>query len=343
MRLGEAIARLNGAQRQWESALSVPTEALAPVSREFREIVDFGGNPGNLQMLTYSPKRLRPRAPLVVVLHGCSQTAVDYAVCSGWMKAADRFNFGLLLPQQSRANHRNGCFSWYYRADVSRDKGEALSIRQMVDWWLAEKQADEREVCVTGLSAGAAMANVLLADYPEIFKAGALIAGLPVGSAVNTRQALSAMSRPKSHSAVQWGDYVRAASPYRGRWPAVSIWHGSVDRVVSPANAEANVKQWCNVHGLEDAPCEEVEGSDVVRRLWRDQSGKVVVEKVEVLRFGHGTPIDAFGQSGSIYGKPGAFVMDAGVSSTREIAKFFGVSRERDFFSLEGLRRRLLG
>jgi poly(hydroxyalkanoate) depolymerase family esterase len=343
MRLGEAIARLKGAQREWESALSVPIEAFIPASRSFQEIVNFGSNPGNLQMLTYSPKRLRPHAPLVVVLHGCNQTATDYAVCSGWTKAADQFNFGLLLPQQRRANHRNGCFTWYYRADVSRDQGEALSIRQMVDWWLAEKHADEREICVTGLSAGAAMANALLADYPELFKAGALIAGLPIGSAVNIRQALSAMSRPKSHSAVQWGDYVRAASPHNGHWPAVSIWHGSADRIVSPANAEANVKQWCNVHALDDQHFEEIESSDFVRRLWRDQSGKVVVENVDLLGFGHGTPIDALGQSGSIYGTPGAFVMDAGVSSTREIAKFFGVSRERDFFSLEGLRRRLLG
>jgi poly(hydroxyalkanoate) depolymerase family esterase len=343
MRLGEAIARLKSAQRQWEQPLSIPAEAVVPAFHKFREISDFGSNPGNLQMLTYAPKRLRPGAPVVVVLHGCNQSATDYAVCSGWLKAADQFNFGLLLPQQRRANHRNGCFTWYYGADATRDRGEVLSIRQMLNWWLAEQQADAREICVTGLSAGAAMANALLAAYPELFKAGALIAGLPVGSAVNLRQALSAMSRPKLQSGGQWGDYVRAASSHRGPWPSVSIWHGSADRIVSLANAEANVKQWCNVHGLDDRHFEEVEGGDIVRRLWRDETGRLVVEKVDVLGFGHGAPIDALGQSGDIYGRPGAFVMDAGVSSTREIAKFFGVSRERDSFSLEGLRRRLLG
>jgi poly(3-hydroxybutyrate) depolymerase len=170
-----------------------------------------------------------------------------------------------------------------------------------------------------------------------------LIAGLPFGSAVNIRQALSALAQPKAHTGLQWGDYVRAASPDAGRWPAVSIWHGSADKVVSPANAEATARQWCNVHGLDDQHFEEIASSGVIRRLWQDGSGKVVVEYVELLGFGHGTPIDARGAHGAACGRPGAFVMDAGLSSTREIAKFFGIPRERDFFSLVGLRRRLLG
>jgi poly(hydroxyalkanoate) depolymerase family esterase len=343
MRLGRTIVRLRSAQRQFERALSMPIVPFVPVRRGFREVANFGANPGNLQMLTYSPRRLRQGAPLVAVLHGCYQTAADYAFCSGWWAAAEQHRFCLLLPQQRRTNNRNCCFTWYHASNASRDRGEALSIRQMIDWCLTEKRTDERQIFVTGLSAGAAMAGAMLANYPELFGAGALIAGLPFGSAVNIRQALSAMSRPKSHTGSQWGDYVRAASSHRGPWPAVSIWHGSADKVVSPANAEASAQQWCNVHGLDEHAFEEIAGTGAIRRLWQDGSGKVVVEYVELMGFGHGTPIDARGMSGAACGRPGAFVMDAGLSSTREIAKFFGISQERDFFSLEGLRRRLLG
>ena len=82
------------------------------------------------------------------------------------------------------------------------------------------------------------MTSVMLATYPEVFAAGAIIAGLPYGVAKNMREALSGMFQSTSRPGRELGDLVRKASNHRGPWPKVSVWHGSADRTVNPANAE---------------------------------------------------------------------------------------------------------
>ena len=97
-----------------------------------QEVVGFGANPGRLRMYAYVPDRL-PRSPaLVVVLHGCFQTAAEYDLGAGWSTLADRFRFSLLFPEQQRANNPRGCFNWFQRGDSERNQGEALSVRHMV-------------------------------------------------------------------------------------------------------------------------------------------------------------------------------------------------------------------
>ena len=91
---------------------------------------DFGSNPGALQARTYLPRNLNAGAPLVVVLHGCTQTAAAYDHGSGWSHLADRHGFALLFAEQQRSNNANLCFNWFVEDDIKRDSGEALSIRQ---------------------------------------------------------------------------------------------------------------------------------------------------------------------------------------------------------------------
>ncbi len=93
---------------------------------------NFGPNPGQLTMLSYHPERLAPRSPLVVVLHGCTQSAEAYAVNAGWLALADRFGFMVLAAEQSPANNPNRCFNWFSPGDVRRGEGEAASIAAMV-------------------------------------------------------------------------------------------------------------------------------------------------------------------------------------------------------------------
>src|ERR1700709_2483830 len=103
---------------------------------------------------------------------------------------------------------------------------------------------DPGRVFINGLSAGGAMATVMLATYPEKFAAGAIIAGLPYGSADNVPSALKAMAHAEPRSGKALGDKVRAASSRSGAWPRVSIWWGSADKTVAPTNGAALVKQW---------------------------------------------------------------------------------------------------
>src|SRR6476660_9549461 len=175
-----------------------------------RELTGFGGNPGNLRMFAYAPEHLPPKAPLVVALHGCTQTADEFDHGTGWSSLSDSLGFAVVYPQQQPANNPMNCFSWFLPGDIARGHGEALSIREMVEHAIATFAADRRKVFVTGLSAGGAMASIMLATYPEVFAGGAIIAGLPYGCASNVQQAFEAMF--EGHAAQALGDRVRAAS-----------------------------------------------------------------------------------------------------------------------------------
>src|SRR6188472_4324743 len=219
-----------------------------------RAILDFGSNPGNLRMFVYRPSTLADNPALVVVLHGCTQSAAGYDLGAGWSALADRYGFVLLLPEQTPANNPKTCFNWFLPGDTARDRGEALSIRQMIEKTIGAHGIDRSRVFITGLSAGGAMTAAMLAAYPEVFAAGAIIAGLPYGTAGNVQQAFESMFQGRSHTAPVWGDLVRRASGHRGPWPRVSIWHGDQDATVKPMNAEALVQQWSDVHSIDAAP-----------------------------------------------------------------------------------------
>src|SRR3954467_15679928 len=214
------------------------------------ETAEFGSNPGSLRMFSFVPPNHEPAPALVVVLHGCGQTAAAYDLGAGWSTLAKHYGFALLMPEQQPANNANGCFNWFNPEDTARDSGEACSIRQMIARMVREHDIDDRQIFVTGLSAGGAMTSVMLATYPEIFAAGAVIAGLPFGVATNVREALNGMFQSVGRPASELGDLVRSASSHKGPWPKVSVWHGSADRTVNPANADEIVKQWIDVHGL---------------------------------------------------------------------------------------------
>lgn len=286
-----------------------------PAANRLRQRVGFGSNPGNLRMLSYVPPDLPSGSPLVVVLHGCTQSAAGYDSATGWSILADRFGFALLYPEQTRENNPNLCFNWFDPAHTTRGCGEALSIKQMIDRMVAEHGLDRTRIGVTGLSAGGAMAAVMLATYPELFAAGAIIAGLPYGCADNVQQAFESMMQGRSRPTGEWAGLVRNASPHAGPWPRISIWHGDADRTVLPLNADELVKQWTGVHGLSELAAIDAELDGFPYRAWHDVSGEVLVESVTITGMGHGAPIAAG------VGHAAPFVLDVGISSTHHIAR----------------------
>ena len=289
------------------------------------EISGFGTNPGALKMFAHVPEPL-PRAPaLVVVLHGCGQTAAAYDFGTGWSTLARRYGFALLMPEQQGANNANTCFNWFNPGDVTRGRGEAASIRQMVARMVADHKIDPRRIYITGLSAGGAMTSVMLATYPEVFAGGAIIAGLPYGIASNVREALGGMMQSTSRPAGKLGDLVRKASKHKGPWPKVSVWHGSADRTVNPANANEIVKQWLDVHGLPSAPMSASDVDGHPREVWWNADGETVVESYTITDMAHGTPLGLAGND-ERYGAEGAFLIEAGISSSYHIADFFGLT-----------------
>lgn len=166
------------------------------------------------------------------------------------------------------------------------------------------------------------MANVMMAAYPETFAAGTIIAGLPFGIAHSIPEAFQAMrsGRPLARSAL--GAFVRDANPGNDKWPAVSVWHGTADRTVDPTNGEAVVTQWLDVRGLPNEPTrvETVDGQ--TRSVWCDTDGRVIVEAFSIAGMGHGTPLNPAMNAGEV---AGAFMLDAGISSTLHSARSWGL------------------
>ncbi len=289
------------------------------------ETTSFGTNPGSLKMYSFVPDGLPQKAALVVVLHGCTQTAAGYDHGAGWSTLAERYGFALLMPEQQRTNNANVCFSWFNPEDCTRDEGEACSIRQMIAQMAKDQSIDPDRIFVTGLSAGGAMTSVMLATYPEVFAGGAIIAGLPFGVASNVEEALSGMRQTSLRAAVELGDIVRAASPHTGPWPKVSVWHGDRDLTVNPSNGDAIVQQWLDVHGLPSAPMSQTEVEGHERTIWWNADGETVVEFYNIASMAHGTPL-GIGDSNEYFGAAGPFLIDAGISSSYHIATFFGLT-----------------
>lgn len=185
----EGLSRLQAFRSKFEGLLAsarkkAPGVSVAPAQRptRLREVTGFGANPGNLRMFGYAPEHLPPMAPLVIALHGCTQTADDYDHGTGWWSLADSLGFAVVYPQQQPTNNPKNCFSWFLPGDIARGHGEALSIREMVDCAVAKFGADQRKVFVTGLSAGGAMASVMLATTPRFLPAAPSLPDSPMGA-----------------------------------------------------------------------------------------------------------------------------------------------------------------
>ncbi len=298
-------------------------ESNASSSSAITQVTSFGTNPGNLKMYDYVPAGMPAHAPLVVAMHGCTQSASAY-VNAGWNELADLEKFYVVYPEQQQANNQNLCFNWYDTTNTSRGSGESLSIKQMVDAMKASYSVDDQQVFVTGLSAGGAMTAVLLAAYPDVFRAGAVMAGLPYRCATTTSDAYTCMSPGKDETAQQWGDLVRAAvSSYGGPYPRVSIWQGSSDAIVSTSNLTALVRQWTNVNGIADVATSTSTVSGASHAEYQDTKGHALVESYMVPNMGHGTALEVgFAPAGGC-GTAGAYILDAGICSTYYAWLFF--------------------
>ncbi|MFZ5684620.1 MAG: alpha/beta hydrolase family esterase [Pseudomonadota bacterium] len=293
---------------------------------EMSETISFGRNPGGLVMRSYVPEGLEPGAPLVVVLHGCTQDAEAHAGAAGWLSLADRLGFAVLAPQQVAANNANRCFSWFKPGDTRRGAREPASIHAMVEHMQSTHRLDPARVFISGLSAGGAMTAVMLSTYPEVFAAGAVVAGLPYGVAAGLQEALAAMRGGCSLSTEELVGRVTRAAPQPMKLPRLIIWHGDADHTVNCLSSDALARQWSGVHGLAPAP-DVLDALPGRRRArWLAPDGEIRVEQHTVHGFGHGTPLATGG--GDAHGFTAPFMLEAGVSSSLVTAQFWGLAPE---------------
>jgi poly(hydroxyalkanoate) depolymerase family esterase len=297
-------------------AVTAPAQAAT-----LTQVTSFGSNPGNLNMYVYRPDALPTGAPAVVLLHGCTQNANAYYTNSGWKKFADQWRFALIFPEQKSANNSNTCFNWFETGDTARGQGEALSIKQMVDYARTTYGTAANRTYVSGLSAGGAMTSVMLATYPDVFAAGSVVAGIPYRCATSVTSAYSCMSPGVDKTPAAWGDLVRNAyAGYTGPRPKVAVWHGTSDYTVAVANATESRDQWTNVLGISQTPTgtSSLPGGTTLETYAND-----LVRIYRVSGMGHGTPVDP-GTGADQCGTAAAYFLDTICSAYRD-ALFFGL------------------
>lgn len=288
------------------------------------EVTGFGSNPGALKMFRYVPDGLPSGRPVVVAMHGCTQDAAGYGTGSGWVQLADRFGFSVVLPQQQSGNNFNKCFNWFEAGDIARGQGEAASIAQMVTKQIADTGADPARVEVTGLSAGAAMTSVMLADYPDVFAGGGIVAGIAYKCATSMIDAFSCMNPGKNQTPAQLGDAVRGASGHTGPWPTVSVWQGDADFTVNKSNMTEIVEQWTNVHGIPATPTSTDTVAGYPHAVYAS-GGRTLVETYTITGMGHGQPLDP-GTGDGQCGTAGAYLLDVNICAAWHMATAWGLA-----------------
>lgn len=289
--------------------MKVPAEAVAPPAGRWAESA-YSGPEGTRAYMLFVPSRYDGQpVPLVVMLHGCTQSPDDFAAGTGMNALAEADGFLVAYPEQPTSANPSRCWNWFRQADQGRERGEPAVIAGITRRVMAEYRVDPRRVYVAGLSAGGAMAAVVAAAYPDLYAAAGVHSGLAPGIAHDLPSAFQAMKRGG-----------RAVWQGCGRPVPLIVFHGDRDRTVHPCNADHLVAQWAGAAGVSSPGLTERRGGrdevgrDATRVLYRDRHGQTVVEHWTVHGAGHawagGTP-------------HGTYTDPAGPASSRELVRFF--------------------
>jgi poly(hydroxyalkanoate) depolymerase family esterase len=270
-------------------ALAAPPASAASLV----EVTNFGSNPSNLRMHLYVPDNVRARPPVLVAVHYCTGSGPAFHSGTEFASLADRHGFVVVYPSATRSG---SCFDVSSPQALRRDGGsDPVGIRSMVGYVQQRLNADPDRVYVTGASSGAMMTNVLVGNYPDVFRAGAAFMGVPHscfattdGSGWNSSCANGTLDRTPR----QWGDLVRGAYPgYGGPRPRMQIWHGTEDSTLRYPNFNEQIEQWTDVHGVSRTPAyTDRPQSDWTRTRYGGTGDQAPVEAVSVQGVGHSLP-----------------------------------------------------
>ena len=220
-------------------------------------------------------QRPAPR-PLLLMLHGCTQTPDDFATGTRMNDAARAGGFLVLYPAQSAFANLHRCWNWFKHNHQQRDRGEAALLADLTRAVLATHGADPARIYVAGLSAGGAMAAVLGEVYPELFAAVGLHSGVPTGLASDMLSAMAVMKSGPITPAL------RASAP-----PPTIVFHGDQDTVVHPANADEAMRPFTSLGTRETSQGLAGQGAAYTVHRIRDRTGRVLAEQWMVRGTGH--------------------------------------------------------
>lgn len=268
----------------------------------------FTNDAGSRPYKLYVPSGYRAgqEVPLVVMLHGCTQSPDDFAVGTRMNGVAEERDFLVVYPGQVGSANMQKCWNWFNDGDQRRGEGEPSLIAGITRKIMNEYAVDPKRVFVAGLSAGGAAAAIMGDTYPDLYAAIGVHSGLPFGAAHDM---------PSAFNAMRQGAVGSASGQQRTRVPAI-VFHGDGDTTVSPRNGEAVAAQ-----SVGNAPLgtrvEEGQvpgGHSYTRTIRTDAAGCAVVEHWAL----HGASHAWAGGS-----RDGSYTDPRGPDASREMVRFF--------------------
>lgn len=244
------------------------------------------GATGALRFRLYRPPgvHIGERLPLMVMLHGCGQDANSFAVSTRMNRIAMRQRFLVVYPEQDRLTHVHGCWNWFDTGN-GRAYSQAALIMKAIDQVCLRYQVDQERVAVSGLSAGASMAALLVTRNPGRFKAVVMHSGVAPGVAHSNYSALRAMN----NFGVNLPPLVAAPNAMQNNWPPLLVIHGDADRVVAPQNGQAAALVWAQAGGARAGQARSVQRGKRYPMSVTDfkRSGTIVATLVAVKSLAH--------------------------------------------------------
>ena len=277
------------------------------IGQSLKNVNNFGRNPGMLKMFVHVPKKLdKTKKPaMVMVLHGCTQTAKSIGAATGWNKLADSLGFIVMYPEQRMMNNVSKCFNFFIGMKAKKDKGETASIKNMIDYMYNEYKVDSSKIFITGMSAGAGMSNVLLNAYPELFNAGALLAAPPT--------LLDGLNKTSQII------------------PKIVIIQGDEDNVTTPNMGEKVLSQWITKNKIDSTNFkfeDNFKGNNLLRtRSFFNSKKELKIVMLNIKNTGHKLLINP-GKGIKKGGRSGVHTKDIDFHSTYWLADFFGLTSE---------------
>jgi poly(hydroxyalkanoate) depolymerase family esterase len=257
------------------------------------QVTNFGYNPSNLQMWEYVPASASAHPPILLALHQCTGSGPGFYSGTQFASLADQYGFIVVYPSVTRSG---SCWDVSSPGALTSDgDSDPAGLISMITYVEQHNDGDSTRVYVTGASSGAMMTNVMLGDYPGVFKAGAAYMGVPFGCFAGTEvdEWNSACAEGQTSMTPQaWGNLVRNADPgYTGVRPRMQLWHGTADTTLNYNDFGEEIKQWTNVLGVSQTPTTtDTPVSGWTRTRYDDASGTVQVEAYSIAGAGHVLP-----------------------------------------------------
>ena len=258
------------------------------------QVTNFGTNPSNNKMYIYVPNNVRANPPILMALHQCTGTGPGFFSGTAFASLADQYGFIVIYPD---ANRSGQCWDVSSTQALTRNGGsDPVGLMSMITYAEQHFNGDANRVYVTGASSGAMMTNVMLGDYPDVFKAGAAFMGVPfgcfAGPGVDVWNAPCAQGQV-TKTPQQWGDLVRGADPgFSGPRPRMELWHGTADITLNFTNFGEEIKQWTSVLGVSQTPSSTGQPQPGwTHTTYNNGTGTAQVDAYSISGVGHSLPM----------------------------------------------------